>query len=486
MTVGVGALVRILIRGNDELDKFIMSLPFIKGLTRVYPEAEIFVISKPHFSKMKEFAPYIHFFLEDQSAIEELHFEIVLDLQNLSNNKNTKLLNFDCLYSHEKFHYVDRLLSILPQEEQRKVLHLSETVNGFEEMKRFAMKAKTRSFDVVIYPFSHDTAKSWSLDDFNMLLTYFFKMNPGKKVLVLGLESQEEELLKYIENGHYPKESVTFKSCSLDGALSILKKSSFVVTAQSPMKFLACNPETTLIEINFNEDDFEQKCAYRSNSYVINFKKKVRNKFIYSTNELVFDNNAHYLSYVLTAILDEDEEKLRWFAEKYDELAGLYRSEVHPDLGFQLMPVNWSQKNISSSLIKISHKLQVLQVANPKFAEGFYYNIHDNSELSQEQIIYDLGVIQKELEKLIQFFKSENKFETAMKMESSGSEKLDDYIVKTLIDHELTSVLDEKLSYVNECVADKLLVNLFFIRQVMNVSGLKILENLPMTAVYYS
>lgn len=482
----MGLKLRILIRGNTDLDKFIMSLPFIKGLTGVYPHAELFMLSKPHFSKMKEFAPYIHQFIEDQSTIEDLHFDKVIDLENLANNTSTEKINFDQIYAYESFHYTDKLLACLPKKFQRRVLHLSETVKGFEEMKSFAMKSSNKDFDVVLYPFSHDSKSIWSQEDFNMFIMYFFKMNPGKKILLLGLESQKNEVEAYVKESRYPEDLLKVKICSLDGALSILKKSSFVITANSPMKFLANNPETTLVEINFNEEGFEKKCAYRSNSYIVNFKKRVRNKFIYTTNELVFDNNAHFFSYVVTSILDEDEEKLRWFAEKYADLADLYKTEVSHEIGFKVCPIHWGQKNIARSLIQTAHKLQVLQVNNPKHAEELYYNIHDDSELTQDQIIYDLGVVQKEIEKLIKFFRSENYFAAAMKIENNTGEKLDDHILKVILDQSLVDVMDDKPSRMNEHIIEKLLVNLFFIRQVMNVSGQKLLESLPMTAAYYS
>lgn len=482
----MGNAVKILIRGNIELDKFIMSLPFVKGLTGIYPHAEIFMISKPHFSKMKEFAPYIHHFIEDQSTVEDIHFDRVIDLQNISNNKSTELLNFDQAYAFEGFHHTDRLLACLPRKFQRRVLNLSETVQGFEEMKSFAMKSANREFDVVLYPFSQDIQNSWKLEDFHMFIMYFFKMNPGKKILLLALDSQKNEIEAFLKDKPYPEDLVKLKVCSLDGALSILKKSSFVIIANSPMKFLAVNKETTLVEINFNESDFDKKCAYRSNSYIINFKKKLRNKFIYTSNELVFDNNAHYFSYVITSILDEDEEKLRWFAENYSDLADIYKSEISNEIGFKLIPIYWSQKNIAKALINISNKLQTLQVNNPKHSEEFYYNVHDESELTQDQIMYDLGVVQKEIEKLIKTFRTESHFAIALKIENNTGEKLDDYILKEVLDHTLPDVLDEKPSKMNELIIEKLLVNLFFIRQVMNVSGQKLLESLPMTATYYS
>ena len=483
--------MRILIRGNTELDKFIMSLPFIKGLTGVYPDAEVFVISKPHFGKMKEFAPYIHHFIEDQATVESIHFDTVIDLENLSNNKNTDKLNFDQIYICDNFHYTDKLLSCLPKKHQRRNLNLSETVDGFEEFKKFAMKSEKKDFDVILYPFSQTSEgissdKSWKLEDFHLFVSYFFKMNPGKKILLLSLESQRKEIEAFMKDKPYPEELLTLKICSLDAALSLLKRSSFVITANSPMKFLAINPETTLVEINFNDSGFDKKCSYRSNSYLINFKKKVRNKFIYTTNELVFDNSAHFFSYVVTSILDEDEEKLRWFAEKYSDLADIYRTEVSSDIGLKLTPIFWSQKNIAKSLIELSHKLQVLQINNPKYSEDFYYSIHDESELSQDQIIYDLGTVQKEIEKLVKFFRTENHFSTALKIENNSGEKLDDFILREVLDQSLGLELDEKPSKVNDYVSERLVVNLFFIRQVMNVSGQKLLESLPMTAEYYS
>lgn len=478
--------MKILIRGNLELDKFIMSLPFIKGLTGVYPQAEVFMISKPHFSKMQEFAPYIHQFVEDESTVEGIQFDRVINLENLASNKSCEHINFDQVYVHEGFHYADKLLACLPKKYQRRVLNLSETVKGFEEMKNFAMKSSNKDCDVILYPFSHIPEKSWSPEDFHMFVMYFFKMNPGKKILLLGLESQKQELDAYMKGSRYPEELLRVKICSLDGMLSILKKSSFVITANSPMKFLVNNPATTLVEINFNEEDFAQKCSYRANSFVINFKKKLRNKFIYTTNELVFDNNPHFFSYVVTSILDEDEEKLRWFAEKYSDLADIYRTDINQDIGFKLIPVYWSQKNIAKSLVATAYRLQVLQINNPKFAEELYYNIHDESDFTQDQIIYDLGVVQKEIEKLIKYFRTETHFAIAMKIENNSGEKLDDHILKEVLDQSLESVMDERPSKMNELIIEKLLVNLFFIRQVMNVSGQKLLESLPMTAAYYS
>jgi hypothetical protein len=435
---------------------------------------------------MKEFAPYIHHFIENQSSVEDLHFDMVIDLERLSNNKSTGKLNFDQIYGYENFHYVDKLLACLPKKHQRRHLNLSETVTGFEEMKKFVMKSSKKDFDVVLYPFSQEEGRTWELKDFDMFLQYFFKMNPERKVLLLALESQREQIENFLKNKSYPKDLVKLKICTLDCALSLLKRTSFVITSNSPMKFLTTNPETTLVELNFNDVDFDKKCSYRANSYIVNFKQQVRNKLVYTTNELVFDNNPHFFAYIVTSILDEDEEKLRWFAEKYDYLADIYKTSIAADIGLKLIPVSWGQKTIAKSMINISHKLHVLQVNNPKHAEEFYFNIHDDSELTQDQILYDLGMVQKEIQKLIKFFKSETHFATAMKLENNGKAKLDDFILQEILDQSLGDEMDEKPSVVREFILDKLLLNLFFIRQVMNVSGQKLLESLPMTAAYYS
>jgi hypothetical protein len=468
-----------------------MSLPFIKGLTGVYPDAEIFMISKPHFRKMQEFAPYIHHFIEDETMISGVTFDFTVDLENLANNISTDKVNFDQVQAYKNFHYSDTLLACLPKKHQTRSLNLSETLDGFEEMKSFAMKTAKKDFDVVLYPFSNLTdkesfGKSWKLEDFHMFIMYFFKMNPGKKILLLALESQRKEITQFLKDKPYPEDLVKVKICTIDCALSVLKRSSFVITANSPMKFLTTNPETTLVEINFNDEDFENKCSYRGNSYVINFKKQVRNKFIYTSNELAFDNNAHFFSYVITSILDGDEEKLRWFAEKYTDLADIYKTTVSQEIGFKLLPIYWGQKSISKSLVNISHKLQVLQVNNPKHSEEFYYGVHDDSDLTQDQIMYDLGAVQKEIERLIKYFRTETHFAIAIKIENNEGDKLGDYILQQILDQSLESVKDERPSKMNELIIEKLLVNLFFIRQVMNVSGQKLLESLPMTGVYYS
>src|SRR5690606_19746051 len=147
---------------------------------------------------------------------------------------------------------------------------------------------------------------------------------------------------------------------SLCGLHSVLKRSSFVVMGNTSLKHLVTNPETTLIEMAFNDSEFAKETSYRSGSYILNFKKKFKNRFIYSTNELVFDNSAHFAAYIMTSIFDEDEEKLRWFAEKYVDNVDISKTQIDTEVGLQLTPVYWEKRSIAKRLIDISYRLQTL------------------------------------------------------------------------------------------------------------------------------
>src|SRR5690606_3970508 len=104
----------------------------------------------------------------------------VIDLQQIENNKNTQLLNFDKISEYSNLHYVDALLEVIPKKNRHRRLILKESLKGFEELKGFVSKPNS-NFDVVIYPFSEKNEFSWTLDDFYLFISYFFSMNPGKK-----------------------------------------------------------------------------------------------------------------------------------------------------------------------------------------------------------------------------------------------------------------------------------------------------------------
>ncbi len=467
--------MRILIRGFAELDQFMMSLPYLKGVATLYPTSEIFMMTSAEVSELKELAPYVHHFIEDQSTVADVSFDKVIDLEKIGK---------DQLSEYSGLHCTDAFLEMLPRNVQNRSLILKESLKGFDEVKRFASRVNS-NFDVVIYPFCRQNEFAWSIEDFYLFVSYFFSMNPGKKVLFAALESQREQVESFFSQKRFPKDLLDVGFFSVCGLHSVLRRSSFAVMGDTPFKHLVTNPETTLIEMAFNDSEYANKVAYRSGSYVLNFKKKFRNRFIYQSNELAFDNSAHFAAYIMTSIFDEDEEKLRWFAEKYVSNVDITKTKIDQEIGLQVMPIYWGLHNIANTLVKTSYRLQTFKINDSKFAEEFYNNIFDESDISQEQIMYDLSTTQREIEKLIQFFKSENHFATAMKIENRFEQNLENLLLKAVLDQG-PDVLDDKPSLVSEYIVDKLVLNLFFIRQVMNVSGQKLLESLPMTATYYS
>lgn len=454
----------------------------------MYPTSEIFMMANSELAGLKELTPYVHHFIEDQSTIENLNFDKVIDLKQLENNGNTPSLAFGRVSECASLHTTDALLEVLPKNARRRRVVLKESIKGFEEMKQFAKKPSAH-VDVVIYPFSVGNSKSteapWSLNDFYLFISYFFSMNPGKRVLLAGLESQREELEGFLADKRFPEDLLKVGFFSVCGLHSVLKRTSFVVMGDTPLKHLVTNPETTLIEMAFNESEFEKRVCYRTGSYILNFKKKFRNRFIYRSDELAFDNSAHFAAYIMTSIFDEDEEKLRWFAEKYVDNVDISKTRIDSEMGLQLVPSFWGKNNIAKSLIETSQRLELLNLKGPRFSEEFYNCVFDESDISQDQIMYDLCGVQRELEKLIPVFKLENHFATAMKIENRFESTLEGSILKALLDQG-PAIMDEKPSRVSEYITEKLVQNLFFIRQVMNVSGQKLLENLPMTVSYYS
>src|SRR5690606_7602797 len=109
--------------------------------------------------------------------------------------------------------------------------------------------------------------------DFYLFISYFFSMNPGKKILLAGLEAHREEVEQFLSEKRFPEDLLEVGFFSMCGLHSVLKRSSFVVMGNTSLKHLVTNPETTLIEMAFNDLEFAKEVSYRSGSYILNFKK---------------------------------------------------------------------------------------------------------------------------------------------------------------------------------------------------------------------
>jgi hypothetical protein len=459
--------LKILIENSSSLTSFLCSLPLVKGLTDLFPEAEICYKTNSQYKEFQEYAPYIHSFVGIEEVMNN-DFDIRIDLENWK-IKGSALLeeNIKKIPTQSKIHLVDKYLAILPSSFQKRSFVLKETLAGFEKIK----EVKNTHYDLVIYPFSQNDS-AWRLKEYDLFIRYYLQMNPNKKILVVGLDPHSEMLTQYFSSKDYYQRSVDLRIFDLSAMVSFLRRVSVLVMPASPIKYVISNPETVVIELS---DCKTVDPIYKEKSYVIRFERKLINKFVYSEDEIPFDGNEHFLAYFVTSVLDEDLEKMNWLTNSYKEQCIIYNVVISKRLGLRTKPMEWSRASMVAYLAATVDRLIFHNVKESLESENFYYDLHDDTELSQDQIIYELAAIHKEVKKLKAFFERENAFSHYLKLKNYDVKRFEGILIKSILDH-----CPEGQFYAQLVKADR------FLTDILNVSSQKLLENMSMTSDFYS
>ncbi len=451
--------MQVVILGILNNKEFLVGLPFVRGISDLYPLDKIHIKKNDISINFQKHCPFVHL-LEDPS-IEK--YDIVIDIRErrvISKTDGPVLFSQE---DHIPQHDIDKLLGAIPNHVRRRKIYLKETEKGIRDLSLIS----DREFDVAIYPFIENKNVDQQIKNCQNFISHLLQMNKNHKVCIVGFEEHGESL-KAIREQFKNDVRIQTEACNLEQMFSLLNRSAYVLCGDTFIKHLVQNEDTILIEVVGQNFKTFKDSSYKENNILIRFKKNIETKLVYTYDEIIFNNNSHLLAYIVTAILDEDSEKLQWFAEKYAAITEIFKVKIDGTIGIRHLPIYWSAHNILRVLMETSMRMRATGISSSHLAEEFYFFIHDDSDFSQERILDELGNIQKFLEQVVIFFKKSSDFEKQAKIRNREVNSLWDAI------------------FVSTQEVDEVVCALFFIRQVINVSGQKLLENLPMTVPYYS
>ncbi len=434
--------MKLLVTCFGGLDDIMVSLPFIKGLQDLFPHSEITLASYSKFSKIPRVAPYIHQFIADESSTdfykkESMLFEYdqIIDIDKLLtgalDSDLAKFLKSDISHflSINYLHKIEVLMRYIPENIRRLNFHLQESVRGYEKAKEIF----NEEYDIVIYPFEKSKTTITSVYNLKFFLSYFSQMNPGKKILLIGFKHQQEALDAVIAETQSEK-VVASAIVDIESALSLIKKAKYFIVGDSPIKYLACQSAVTVFDLHQDFDAIRTKGVYKEGSYCLSLNEKPLQKIVYSSDEFVFENNAHFLSYFVTSVIDNDFEKILLLTEGYQFNSKVYKSSLHPHFGWRCVPVFWDKSSFKEFLaynaLKYSHFEQI-----PEIFENVYDHAMEDSDYSFERAFYETSDYLNQIIHVREIMTNDSTFGIFLKLQDLEDNKNYNQIVRIMAEY---------------------------------------------------
>ncbi len=388
--------MKLIVTSFGDLEDLMLALPFIKGLQDMYPQSDITLASFPKFEKISKIAPYVHNFVSCDTR-DELYqnnsflfeFDQIIDLDKLYQGEVDKDLavflksDIKAMTTGSCPHKAEILLRYIPKQIRRLSFHLQESLAGYERAKAVL----SQECDLVIYPFEKNKNIKSITYNLNLFLKYFMNMNPGKKVLLIGFRHQQESLAKIIEEMN-AGEAVLSAAVDLESCLSLLKKAKHFIVGNSPLKHLASQSQAVVYDIHSSMESIQETGIYKDQSYCLFLNEKPLQKIVYRADEFVFENNAHFLAYFVTSVIDNDYEKMLLLTEGYQVHSKVYKTSLNRPYGWRSVPLFWNKDSFKEFIAYNALRFSSFD-DHPEIFENVYDHIMEDSDYSYDRIFYE-------------------------------------------------------------------------------------------------
>lgn len=418
--------MKLIATSFGDLEEVMLTLPFLKSLQDIFPHADITLASYSKYEKISKIAPYIHNFIsaaskEEFYAQSSMLFEYdqIIDLDKLfSGVIDQDLISFlKSDVSHfdrsEHQHKAELLLRYIPKSIRRLAFHLQESLSGYEKAKNILKE----EYDLIIYPF--DKNKTKTAYNVPLLVSYFLNMNPGKKILLIGFRHQQDALSK-LATECKGSESVSTAMVDLESCLSLLKKAKHFVVGNSPLKHLASQSHAVVYDIHTSLQSIQTSGIYKDQSYCLFLNEKPIQKLVYSSDEFVFENNAHFLAYFITSVMDNDYEKMLLLTEGYQVHSKIYKTSLNRPYGWRCVPLFWNKESFKEFLAYNS--LRYLEYeSHPEIFENVYDHIMEDSDYSYDRVFYETSSYLNQIVHLRDIMSKDSTFGIFLKLQEFES-----------------------------------------------------------------
>jgi ADP-heptose:LPS heptosyltransferase len=376
--------MKILVISLLRLGDIMMCTPVLKGLREQNPTAEIHVLINSQFKGIVPLIPYVSQFKyferselqkglgEVDRGVFESYERLRLQIQDLQNEKydqvinltQTKLsgwivkslkapenlgLSFDsqgrALYGsswfeylnrqaeaegEEIFHYIDIFKYAAGVRNPLVGITLCETEEGRAEADLIAQDEPNL---VLVQALTNDSKKDWGLGRFAQALALFAQKYPQASILILGSPAEKSRLTELVENLKAREVSARLAICSLEGALSLLKRARVLLTGDTSIKHLASAARTPVIELSIGSSDYRRTGSYLQGSLILQ-SREVCAPCVHSSpchREAQFCAtriSAECVALVLSEVFSGTQHQLKTIAEEFKEEVEILRTET--------------------------------------------------------------------------------------------------------------------------------------------------------------
>lgn len=302
----------------------VLSAPALRGMSELYPDAEIHLLVNSQASQIAELLPYIkRVVLFDRdllqkglgessvpvfesyerltSLVDQLNaedYDLVINfthsrlsgwLMSVLRGKRKLGLSFDATGAasfgsswfkflnsqvdadgRETFHFSDIFRFSLGLRERPAFPPLVETDGGMTEANTFLESSGLgeRAF-IAVQPLTSDPKKNWGLEKFATALNQFARRHPSVEIVVLGAPYERERLAPFVDvllrDGLRAHLAIT----SFVGAFSLVARAHLLLTCDTSIKHLASSTKTPVVELSLGSSDYHRTGAYRQGSVII-------------------------------------------------------------------------------------------------------------------------------------------------------------------------------------------------------------------------
>jgi ADP-heptose:LPS heptosyltransferase len=301
------------------LGDFLQILPVLNGLKQKYPDAEVDVLVHSSVEKLKPMLPQIgrwwtldrdslqsglgqadlplltsfDVLRETMNAIQDCRYDFVINLTQTAFSgwltgylkapeKNGLCLEADGrAYFHSPwfryldreaeniggdiFNYTDIFFEGCELAGFEKSWELTPTRHGEEEVSRLELD-EGRPI-LAVQALTSDEKKNWDMTLWAECLTSFARKHPDWQTVLLGapFESEHlEELRERIEG------DARMAILSMEGALSLLNRSTILLTSDTSIKHLANGTGVRVLELSLGSSDYQRTGVYREGNLILN------------------------------------------------------------------------------------------------------------------------------------------------------------------------------------------------------------------------
>ena len=374
--------MKILVVSLLRLGDLVMQTPSLSALRKLYPRAEIHLLTNDSNKGIVPLLPFIqktHYFPRQllqlsqgeiqiptlwghnhlQSFMAEVNANNYTYVINLTHNKLSGHLmdlikasdkeglviaanqrptfgsrwfrylnNISTTYSRHKFHLSD-VYQWSTSAQENEPAYLVPTVEGEAEAAEILKNLSDKKPILALQTQTSDAKKNWRATHWMTLIRNVLKHQPGYQIVMLGSPAEKPELEKIKALLGEQQDSVRIVTPQLAGAFSLLKRTKYLISVDTSIKHMGAAAGAKIIELALGSSDLQSTGAYTDGAYIIKSKEACspchHSSICHREQHLCSATVSPQLVYgIFSALVNADITGIQHLAQEFSEQAEVF------------------------------------------------------------------------------------------------------------------------------------------------------------------